>query len=128
MKDRCNNSKNKSYIRYGDRGIKVCERWQESFINFFEDMGKRPSLYHSIERKNNDGNYEPSNCVWATRTEQNSNKRNNILVPTSEGTIVLKKWCLNNNLDYANSKYKYHRGWSFDEILNNRRVNETARG
>jgi hypothetical protein len=79
MNQRCTNSNTKNYSDYGGRGITVCERWLDSFEAFYEDMGPRPSPDHSIERRENDGNYEKSNCYWATRTEQNNNKRNNTL-------------------------------------------------
>lgn len=75
MKQRCTNKKDKSFKDYGGRGIAVCERWLHSFENFITDMGLKPSLKHSIDRINNDGGYEPSNCRWATRKEQNKNKR-----------------------------------------------------
>lgn len=70
---RCYNEKNINYKNYGGRGITMCDRWKDSPEKFLEDMGKKPSIYHTIERKNNDGNYEPSNCVWATRKEQRAN-------------------------------------------------------
>jgi hypothetical protein len=77
MKQRCFNPRSKPFKNYGGRGITVCERWtgRDGFINFLNDMGKRPSLEYSIERINNNGNYEPSNCKWATQKEQLSNKR-----------------------------------------------------
>lgn len=74
MKERCYNIKNKQYNDYGGRGITVCKRWLD-FQNFYSDLGKRPSNKHSIERINNDGNYEPSNVTWATRKEQQRNQR-----------------------------------------------------
>jgi len=70
MRKRCLNKNNKDYKNYGGRGIKVCDRWLNSFENFYVDMGGRPSAKHSIDRINNDGDYEPSNCRWATAKEQ----------------------------------------------------------
>jgi hypothetical protein len=75
MKQRCLNPKNAAYKNYGARGITVCERWRGSFELFLADMGARPSPQHTIERLNNDRGYEPGNCCWATRSEQNRNQR-----------------------------------------------------
>lgn len=77
MRQRCNNPKNTHYERYGGRGIKVCDRWNSSFENFIADMGYTPTPLHTLDRVNNDGNYEPSNCKWATRKEQAQNRTNN---------------------------------------------------
>ncbi len=75
MKDRCGNPKCISYKNYGGRGIKVCDEWVKSFKAFFDHMGPKPSPEHSIDRINNDGNYEPGNCRWATRSQQRRNRR-----------------------------------------------------
>ena len=80
MKVRCNNPKQPEFKNYGARGISVCARWMESFAAFIEDMGPRPSAAHSIDRIDNDGNYEPGNCRWATHEEQSRNRRNTYLV------------------------------------------------
>lgn len=74
MRQRCSNQNHPRYADYGGRGIKVCERWDESFEIFLSDMGERPKGM-TLDRINNDGDYEPSNCRWATYQEQNLNKR-----------------------------------------------------
>jgi hypothetical protein len=73
MRARCRKTVGKEYERYGSRGITVCERW-EQFENFLADMGPKPSPLHSLDRINNDGNYEPGNCRWVTQSVQNSNR------------------------------------------------------
>lgn len=77
MKDRCYNKNHPKFKDWGGRGIRVCVRWKNSFENFYEDMGDKPSPDLSLERINNDKGYSPDNCKWATRVEQNRNKRNN---------------------------------------------------
>lgn len=74
MKERCYWKKSNRYYRYGARGIIVCDRWLNSFENFLKDMGRKPSKVYSIDRINNDGNYDPSNCRWATAVQQANNK------------------------------------------------------
>lgn len=77
MVARCTDMNHIAYENYGGRGIKIYDRWRDSFIAFYEDMGPKPSPEYMIERKDNDGNYEPNNCIWTTPTEQVRNRRLN---------------------------------------------------
>ncbi len=92
MRDRCFNQKNRFFQNYGGRGITVCDRWRGSFENFLADMGPRPSAKHSIDRIDNDGNYEPGNCRWATSVEQNNNSRNCRMLSLNGETLSAAEW------------------------------------
>lgn len=104
IKRRCNNPHEKRYKNYGGRGLKICQRWSDSFEQFYTDIGKKSSSQLQIERKNNDIGYTcgqcdeckqhnwPANCYWATRKEQGSNKRTNRFVTYNGRTQTLQQW------------------------------------
>lgn len=92
MKKRCYNPKCQGYKNYGGRGIIVCNRWLHLFRNFLSDMGKRPSKFHSIDRKDNNGNYTPSNCQWSTKLRQNRNRRNNHVIEMGGVRKTISEW------------------------------------
>lgn len=90
MRARCANPKNTHWKYYGGRGIKVCERW-DSFLAFLDDMGRMPEGY-TLERKNNDGDYEPSNCVWILKAEQMKNTSRTVKITIDGETLCIKDW------------------------------------
>lgn len=124
MKKRCFNYADKNYQNYGGRGIKVCDRWLK-FENFIADMGKRPSPEHSLERVNNDGNYEPSNCKWATRTEQGRNRRTCTMVELGGFTKSIAEWCDIFDADYEVVIQRMKRGKTLLESLKGVPCHET---
>ncbi len=119
MKARCCNSQSPAYARYGARGITVCDRWKDSFANFFTDMGERPSSKHQLDRIDNDDNYTPENCRWVT-SQVNMRNRSNTLRATYNGeTLTLTEWAQRYDLSYRLVKERIQRlGWSIDRALN----------
>ncbi len=116
MLHRCVDPKSKSYRNYGGRGIKVCERWRD-FAAFYEDMGPRPSDQHSIERRENDGDYEADNCFWATKAEQVANKRNTHLITVNGETKHLAEWARLLEATPAAILYRLKRGWTPEQAV-----------
>ena len=117
MKNRCYNGNVHNYSRYGGRGIKVCERWKNSFENFYADMGKRPSNKYSIDRIDNDGDYCPENCRWATASEQQRNKRNNRIVEYKGKKHTLVEICERFNREYSKVHARLSKGCSVEDAL-----------
>lgn len=93
MRQRCNNPNDKHYARYGGRGIRICPEWDD-FGQFLQDIGPRPSSGHSLDRINNNGNYEPGNIRWATKREQVNNTHNNIRLTIGTVTRTASEWAL----------------------------------
>lgn len=120
MIGRCHNPRNKKYRHYGGRGIEVCRRWRESFPAFKADIGQRPSPRHSIDRKDNDGHYEPSNVRWATPAEQNRNSRRNHLLTFRGQTKPLTDWATGMGLSPGTLRARLVRGWSVEVALTHR--------
>lgn len=113
---RCNNHNSASYHNYGGRGIEVCDRWY-SFQSFYEDMGPRPSPQHSIDRINNDGNYEPGNCRWSTWSEQGRNRRSNVNIEFNGVTQTITEWARTLGIDRKTLRRRLKCGWSISDTL-----------
>jgi hypothetical protein len=125
MIQRCTNPNSPRYDRYGGRGISVCSRWRESFQNFLDDMGRKPSQSHSIDRINNDGNYEPSNCRWATQAEQMRNASSANLLTHNGETLCLTDWSIKTGISISGLRHRIALGWTVEEILT---TTKTPRG
>lgn len=116
MKKRCENENHISYKYYGARGIKICNRWSNSFKNFLEDMGECP-FGHSLDRIDNSKNYKPNNCKWSTRYAQNRNRISNIFIKYKGEELCFKDWAKRYKINYNTAFTRYYRGWSFKEIM-----------
>lgn len=110
MLQRCLNPNNPAYYNYGGRGIRVCEQWRV-FANFLKDMGEKPSADFSIERKDNDGNYEPGNCKWSTRVEQNTNQRRNLFFTIRGKTGCLSELIKHFGVNKCRTRARIELGW-----------------
>jgi hypothetical protein len=116
MKGRCNTPSNDNYDNYGGRGIRVCDRWKK-FENFYEDMGPKPDKEYTIERIDNNGNYESSNCRWATQEEQSNNKRNNRLIFYNNKTQTVAQWAKETGLNEGTIRDRLDNGWIVEDAL-----------
>lgn len=118
MSARCNNPKSDKYNYYGGRGIKICERWQH-FDLFLQDMGERPSKGYSLDRIDNNGNYEPNNCRWASKRTQDRNRRNNVVIEYHGLSMCLTEWAERLGMDYQTLRQRIQRyGWSVEKAFN----------
>ena len=116
MKQRCYNSKCKEFRYYGGRGIAICVRWLNSFENFLSDMGERPEGL-SIERMNNNGNYEPSNCKWATPKEQMNNTRRNVILTLDGISLSISQWARKLSINKVTLRGRILSGWTIERAL-----------
>jgi len=118
MRSRCRRRKNKDWHRYGGAGITVCERWRDSFENFLADMGERPSRRHTLDRYPDPaGDYEPTNCRWATHAEQSSNKIITATFTAFGKTKHIDEWCREYAIGRSTVRERLCRGWSVEEAL-----------
>lgn len=116
MIQRCYNESHKSFHRYGGRGIKVCERWKDSFENFLEDMGESPDGLQ-LDRKDVDGDYEPDNCRWVTPKVNANNRGNNTLIEHDGRTQTVSEWAREIGISKQALLYRLNNGWSVSEAL-----------
>jgi len=111
MKKRCFNLNHKAYSNYGGRGITVCDRWLD-LENFLTDMGTKPSPKHSLDRINNDGDYCLENCRWATKAEQDNNRRSNRLITIENDTRTIAQWAKEMGFGKGVIYNRLNLGWS----------------
>lgn len=114
---RCEDTKSDAWANYGARGISVCARWRESFAAFLADVGPRPSPGHSIDRIDNNGNYEPANCRWATWREQQRNRRSNVELEFRGERACLVVWSERTGIALGTLCRRLRRGWSVERTL-----------
>lgn len=117
MLARCLNPKHIGFKHYGGRGITVCDRWQNSFENFYEDMGDRPTSKHSIDRIDVDGDYCPENCRWATHTRQCNNKRNNVRTLYNGELLTYAELSVICGLPRQTIRDRLLLGWSVEDAM-----------
>lgn len=117
MIQRCTNPNSAKWKDYGARGISVHPRWRQSFRSFFDDVGSRPSPQHSLDRIDNDGNYEPRNVRWATRKEQARNKRSSRVLTVGGESATLAEWVERTGIGKSTIRERLNRGWSEERAV-----------
>ena len=127
MRKRCCSPNNASYASYGGRGIRVCDEWMTSFENFFRDLGPRPGPGYSLERIDVNGNYEPTNCKWATIAEQNRNRRDNLIIEFDGRRQTLSLWAAETGIGRATISWRLKNGWDVDRALTTSRYGWSKR-
>lgn len=116
-KQRCFNPHNNDYKNYGERGITMCERWKNSFINFINDMGERPAKEYTLDRIDPNGNYEPSNCRWATKEEQSNNRRDNHFICFQDEKLTVSQFSRKYAIGLPYLFYALRQGYYPAEII-----------
>lgn len=115
MRERCSNEDNAAYKNYGGRGIKICGRWDD-FVNFISDMGVRP-YGMTLDRIDVNGDYDPSNCRWATVTDQANNRRSNRIIEFRGESKTISQWATNTNVAYSTFFWRITHGWPMERAL-----------
>lgn len=129
MKSRCYDPTDTAYTRYGAVGIAVCDRWRNSFESFLADMGEKPLGDFSIDRfPDGAGDYAPENCRWATRKQQNRNRKSNHLIELNGERVTVVEACETLNLDYDIVRTRLNKGFSWERAITQpvRRLNGTV--
>jgi hypothetical protein len=116
MKERCTRQNTKYYKHYGGRGIKVCERWQNSFENFLKDMGEKPDGL-TLDRIDPDKDYSPENCRWSSTKEQNNNKRNNVILEFNNEKKTVAEWADFLGMKIGTLRSRLERGWTIEKAF-----------
>ena len=118
MVRRCTDPNARSYPRYGGRGVRLCDRWRESFEHFLDDVGPRPSPLHTLDRESAGANYEPGKVVWSTSSKQARNKRNSVVVTWRGRPMPLIEACELEGRDYNTVRQRVRRyGWPLQRAL-----------
>ena len=117
MKCRCYNKNHPTYVRYGARGITICDQWRHSFKKFEADIGPRPSRKHTIDRIDNNGNYEPGNCRWSTRYENTRNRSCTRLIEFDGKEMTISEWARHLGIRVHSLFNRFQRGWTIERAL-----------